>query len=254
MYFLRSWKESVAVFLPKNFKLYLLVTIKNTMETYGNLIYYFWWLILLAFVFEVGCYYPECLLVGPVWEFVEASLTIALSFVLLMLVRPSVRSKGFFYFEQHARKTFIGFTLMYFAFDFIRARVGNGVLLLISRLYGQTIMHASLGQLASFIYQQSPFIMLPPFIFSVLFYFDSNGSIKSWFVSIVRGFIMFIYNFPFCLISVIGCFGLWHGLQWLSPNYGIYLFFSFIPFVVSYFRTMYVKRLHDQFSLYYPNE
>ncbi len=224
------------------------------METYRNLMYYFWWLLLLVFVFEVGCYYPECLLAGPTWKFIDAALVIVFSFALFMLVRPSIRPKGFFYFEQHARKTFIGFVFLYIFFDYVRELIGGVITFLISRLYHQASVYDSLYSFATFLYYQSPFIMLPPFVFSVLFYFDSQGSIKAWFVSILRGFIMFLYNFPFCLLSVTACFGIWCGLQWGSPIYGTLIFFSFIPFVVSYFRTMYVKRLHDQFSLYYPNE
>ncbi len=255
MYFLRSWKESVAVFVPSNFKLYMLVTIKNAMETCKNLIYYFWWLVLLVFVFEVGCYYPECLLAGPTWKFINSALVITLSFALFMLVRPSIRPKGFYYFEQHARKTFIGFIGLYFLFGYLTSWIGEFV----AEWAWHTAASAINYNLLSFLFSLTLFIygfffMLPPFVFSVLFYFDSNGSIKAWFFSILRGFIMFLYNFPFCLLSVVACFGMWHGLQWVLPTYGILIFFSFIPFVVSYFKTMYVKRLHDQFSLYYPNE
>ncbi len=154
MYFLRSWKESVAVFVPSNFKLYMLVTIKNAMETYRNLMYYFWWLLLLVFVFEVGCYYPECLLAGPTWKFIDAALVIVFSFALFMLVRPSIRPKGFFYFEQHARKTFIGFVFLYIFFDYVRELIGGVITFLISRLYHQASVYDSLYSFATFLYYQ----------------------------------------------------------------------------------------------------
>ncbi|MEX0849719.1 MAG: hypothetical protein WD055_05810 [Candidatus Dependentiae bacterium] len=254
MLLLRSWKDSLALFIPKNFKLFLLVSLKTAMETYGNLLYYFWWLILLVFVFEIGCYYPECILLGPAWYLIDSVLIVCLAFSLLMLVRPSVQPKGFHYFEEHAKKTAIGFVVLYFLFNFVRSHLGDAVLNALAWLNGQSLIYETLHPFAQFLYDQSPFIMLPPFVFSVLFYFDSNGTIKSWLLSIVRGIVMFVYNFPFCLISVLACFGLWTVLHYISPLYGKFLFFSFVPFVVSYFKTMYVKRVHDQFSLYYPNE
>ena len=84
MYFLRSWKESLLVFIPKNFKNFMLVTLKNAMSVYAHLAYNFWWLLLLAFVTNIGCFYPQCALRGPIWDLVSFIISLFLEKRLLI--------------------------------------------------------------------------------------------------------------------------------------------------------------------------
>ncbi len=251
MFLLRSWKESLALFVPKNFKLFLLVTIKSAVETYGFLVYYFWWLMLLVLVFDMGCYYPECVLKGTTWARIETTLKLLLLFVLFVLVRPSVPLKNYTYIKQQIRKSLLGFLVIYGFFYMIRPEIGSFVMNSFSKLLGPSTAFNLLYTLLIFIYDDAPLVILPVFVFSVLFFLDSVGSIKEFFLSVWRGIKMFFFNFPFCLLSIMIVLLIWKGLLATFGIYGQYLFFSFIPFVVSYFKNMYVKRLHDQFNLYF---
>jgi len=54
MQLLQSWKESLAIFAPKNFKLFFLVTLKAILETFVALFRYCWAPLLL---FLVGSFF-----------------------------------------------------------------------------------------------------------------------------------------------------------------------------------------------------
>ncbi len=251
MLLLRSWKESLALFVPKNFKLFLLVTIKSAVETYGFLAYYFWWLVLLVLVFDMACYFPECMLQGNTWAFAEITFKLLLSFVLFTLVRPSVPLKSFSYVTQQVRKSLAGFLATYSFFYMVRSEIGSLVIGGFSKLLGPSVAFDLVYTFFIFIYTDAPLVIVPPFIFSALFYLDSAGTIKELLLSVWRGIVMFIFNFPFCLVSMILILLIWKGLLATFGIYGQFIFFSFIPFMVSYFKNMYVKRLHDQFNLYF---
>lgn len=254
LYLLQSWKESLSIFLPKNFKLFLLVTLKSAFELLANLFYFFWWLLLSVFIFLVGGHYPAWATAGMLWFFIGNLLMLALVFVWFMLVRPSVLPKGYSYFKQHIRKTAVGFLGLYFIFDIVRSLL---LALPLQMILRSLITGAVLNPI--YIYLRFrldfvPFIIFPPFVYAVLFYFDSDGGLRSWLLSIARGFVMYIYNLPFCLLSMFFVFLLWLSTAWMLHEYSWYLLWLLVPLVLSYFKNMYVKRVHDQFNLYYANE
>ena len=252
MQLLQSWKESLSLFIPKNFKLFILVTLKSALETYSLLFYYFWWLILITLAFDIGCYWPECVLVGTPWELVKKALELMLGFALFMLVRPSVSLKRWGYFIEHSKKMFFGFAGFVAAFPFLRRYL--------YRFVGYLPSTGLLGYVSAFLntmLTNSWLYVAPTFVFATLFYFDSDGSIESFFLSFYRGVKMLVFNLPFVLVSLVGMWVFMGGIQWIArtfwtdPLVGRYLFFSFMPFMVSYFKSMYIKRLHDRFELYF---
>lgn len=220
---LRSWKESLLIYIPKNFKLFLLVTIKSALQTYGYLIYHFWWLLLLVILVDTGCYYPECLLPGSLWVFANMFLKALSLFIIFMLSRPSVSLKNIHYIVEKLPNFGLGFLLFYIFFYIV---------------------------VAAFKVLIVGLIMVPILICSLLFYLDTAGSLEDVVLSLWRGIKMYLFNFPFFLLSAIVVLGIWYQVTLLSI-YWKYVFFLFVPFVVSYFKNMYVKRLHDQFNLYY---
>lgn len=254
LYLLRSWKESLLIFIPKNFKLFLLVTLKSSVELYGNLIYFFWWLVLAAFVFLVGGHYPAWATAGLMWHLIGDLLMISLVFVWFMLARPSVLPKGYTYFKHHIKKTAVGFICIYVLFNIVRSALLSLPTQMIMR---SLLTGAFLNPL--YVYMRFrldfiPFIVFPPFICAVLFYFDSDGGLRSWLLSIARGLVMYLYNLPFCIVSMFLFFLIWCILALFSYEFAWYLLWLFVPVVLSYFKIMYVKRLHDQFNLYFANE
>ncbi len=220
---LRSWKESLLIYIPKNFKLFLLVTIKSALQTYGYLIYHFWWLFLLIVLVDTGCYYPECLLPGSLWVLLNMFLKALFLLIVFMLSRPSVSLKNIHYILEKLYSFGLGALVLYLFFYMVST----------------IIKYIVVG-----------LVMMPIFVCSLLFYLDTAGLLQDVLSSLWRGVKMYLFNTPFFLLSAIVVLGIWYQVTLLSV-YWKYLFFLFVPFVVSYFKNMYVKRLHDQFNLYY---
>lgn len=253
-YLFRSWQDSLALCLPKQFKLFLLVTFKSAVELYGNLLYFFWWLILITFIFWVGVYDPAWAIGGLWWLLIGNILVISLVYVWFMLARPSVLPKDYPYFKQHIKKTALGFLGIYALFDYVRILLIPYPIVMIARSLFTGEFLNPLYPFLVFRLNLIPFVIFPPFVCVVLFYFDSDGGLKAWFLSILRGLVMYIYNLPFCLLSMILFFLLWHIPAFFSVRLAEYMLWLFIPLVLSYFKCMYIKRLHDQFDLYYAQE
>ena len=231
-----------------------MVTVKSSIEVYTNLIYYFWWLMLAAFVFLIGGHYPAWSLSGLWWLLLSDLILIAMVFIWFMLVRPSVLPKHYTYFVEHTKKTAIGFIGIYALLNAVRAMLLSYPTRMIIR---SLLTGAFLNPLYVFLrfrLNLIPFVIFPPFVCIVLFYFDSDGGLKAWLLSFARGLIMYIYNLPFCLISMFLFFLIWSGLAILSFEIAEYMLWLFVPVMLSYFKVMYVKRLYDQFNLYYANE
>ena len=99
----------------------------------------------------------------------------------------------------------------------------------------------------------------PLIVFSILFITDSSVSIKRFFVSIKRAFIMVVYNYPGCAIFYFIfrelLLGLTTGLNIIGLPLtiidAIMLLLLPIPLVV--FTCFYTKRLHDQFQRYFSS-
>jgi hypothetical protein len=89
---------------------------------------------------------------------------------------------------------------------------------------------------------------------------DSTGSISDVWHSVVRAFKMMIYNYPFCIIMFI-IFILCSVLGQMTVAYyfGVSSFLLsslvanlILPIPLCILTNFYIKRLHDQFGLYYP--
>lgn len=221
---LRSWKESLLIYVPKNFKLFLLVTIKSAVQTYGYLIYYFWWLLLLLILLDVGCYYPECLLPSGLWNFFDLLVKACCLLITFILARSSLSLKNVHYIIEQLYKSWFGFFLLYLIFYFL---------------------------FKFFSYIFFALVLMPIFICALFFYLDTFGSLQDLLLSWWRGIMMYLFNAPFFLVVSCVVAFLWYQTASSYSIYGTYIFFLFVPFMVSYFKNMYVKRLHDQFNLYY---
>ena len=58
MNLLKAWQDSLDIFRPANFKLFLLVTLHSAWQSYKILFKYFWWLIMLsAFGLSMGSWF-----------------------------------------------------------------------------------------------------------------------------------------------------------------------------------------------------
>jgi hypothetical protein len=243
MYFLRSWKDSLSLFLPSNFKLFFLVTIKCIIQAYKNLFKYFWWLIFATgavdFWFSRYALNSRSHTVVVLSALAVVVVWFVYYFMVYLTIRPSIKPKGYEYYTEY------GIYFLYFAlYSFI------------------TYIIRYLHQLAWYPYiTEDLLIYLSPFLtFCILFLLDSDGSFSSACKSIWRGLKMWWYNLPFCTVAytifwlisyllfmiVLQIFGAKSFL--VSPIVSALL----APIALCFLNNFYVKRLHDQFTLYFP--
>lgn len=237
MTLIQSWVDSLQLLRPKNLQLFVMVTIKSIIDAYKLYFKYFWWLLLtlpLLFLFFI----PNT----PIQFSTMHCLCNTLYGLLLLgacfLTRPSILQKNCSYLRTQFKKIilyWLSWNLLLFPLFFISS-------------YSSW------------------------YIFFVLFFVDSEGGFKNLFLSMWKALKMVIYNFP--LIFVINlCFGLF--LLILTPL--IQIIFRVSPMPINMYATyaniyskqiiigaflmpigvctyanIYIKRLHDQFDLYFP--
>jgi len=268
VYFLRSWKESLAVFLPKNAKLLFLVTLKSLLQSYKTIIIHAGWLLLLSTVLDIiyNTYfdYKSLFVLAPLLSWF---ITI---FAFYLIARPSIKRKGWGYYKDYWRH-FIYFVLLSIFFWLIP----NVILVLsvwliqtIARLYSTVfsiliLPVVVLPILTSLLIPVSNTILIhvsPLLTFAIFFLLDSKATIRDAGKSLLNAFKMCFYNYPFCLLLFMIFLLFSVALQWL-----IYTFLGptsfllspllstvLLPIPLCFFNTFYVKRLHDQFDLYFP--
>ncbi len=245
MAFLQTWLDSLKFFIPKNFKLFFLVTLKSIIETYKILLFKFWpvlvFLFLIRFILQGFFINP---LIGIVFAFLFHAFFLFLCF---LIIRPSVKLKNYYYIKDY---------WFYFIFFFV-------IFFVHQQLF---INFYTIG----FWLMLIPFFISPPCIFLTLFYLDGSAlSLKPFWQSLK----MVWYNLPFCLVSY-GFFmilGRLLFIQWpLFFNFFYILTLSeslpllqemiawpfyllFIPIPLCWFANFYTKQVHAQFQLYMPN-
>ena len=235
MTLIQSWVDSLTLFKPKNFQLFVMVTIKSIMQAYKIFLYYFWWAMLLIAMCAVGSFFfssHDYVFLNVQYKHVFF-LTSCWLFELLFLAacfstRPSILQKDSHYFILQFKKIIL-FWIFMPLFSWSSATY-----------YG--------------------------YIFTVLFFADSEGGPKNFLLSLWNALKMVVFNLP--LIMVLG--GIIYGSGWIGGQYlaqllaerGIpvypkfFLFFNVIgalllPIGVCIYTNIYIKRLHDQFDLYF---
>ncbi len=228
MQLLEAWKSSMALFKPKNFKLFMLVTLKATIDTYRVWFTYWGWIFALCvLVFWVDGAIAQSILVSDLAFGIGLPL---LFFTLCLSVRPSVYLKNFGYFTQYLKHLF-HFSIWAILFMATNYAVGFEFSLL------------------SFF-----------FIFSVLFLLDSDGSIKASLYSLFRGLKMVWFNIPFCVITIVVfkmftfvllfIVNLVFSNQLMTDEIVMLGVMAILPLPISFITNFYTKKVHDQFGLY----
>src|SRR4030095_1111164 len=254
MTLVQSWIDSLTLLKPKNAQLFIMVTIKSIIEAYKVMFWYLW-----AAMSLVMFFHGLCLLILPIlfdtyiikesatlgtymegqsphWigDLFEASMHWINQWTLFtacLATRPSIMKKDWIYFKSHM------YSFIYIAI----------VLFLIPKVYWPTAF--------------SPF-----YIFLVLFFLDSAQGPKDFLLSMWSSLKMIVFNYP--LLVVIGiCWGLLVGLSkffivtfifandtvglrfFLCDIYGVCL----LPIGVCFYANIYIKKLHDQFDLYFQS-
>ncbi|MFI5332968.1 MAG: hypothetical protein ACHQVS_02600 [Candidatus Babeliales bacterium] len=202
MQLLVSWKNSLSLFKPSNFKVFLSDVLKSLKQTYPVWFKYWWWVMGLYLVgvatipFFKQKWLMSFILDGSSWMTVPQIELGVLSLILFVTAFLSARSssetKNYWYFLSYAWK--------FLFIDMVLSVVGRLFMLIESHLYGVGIMTGFAITI--------PLVICLIFLnlFFILFELDSTSYmlIKPFFYS-AR---MVIYNLPFCIVTGFALLGL----------------------------------------------
>jgi len=260
MQLFQLWKDSLKIFIPRNFKLFCLVSLNAAIATYRVWLPQFWMLFVVSFVADLFPLLPFRL--GPLHLSVSALISIMAKYLLFMTLllslRPSVRRKTYRYFLTYGPHIgFIGLFFFIKTFFFqIVGRVGPAA--------------ADLFAMSLFV----PLALVPMTIF-LMFYFDTPGRFKDLFSAIwPSGIKMVLFGLPFLVLFAWAA----HLVYWLMFYFlglGLFPFVSIIRSApssdlaffywalvkhalilvavipASFTANFYTKRLHDNYNLYF---
>lgn len=279
MNLLPAWRDSLAIFQPKNFKLFFLVTLKTMVDTFKVWIKYFWWLMIIEATkpFWSSILWDNYLFNNPMLRLTVnlgmALITLLLTVSILLAARPSVGIKNCAYFRSYVWR--IIYILP------VSLLLGVGTEYLMNNVFypyigiPSSISSAIIAAVVLMgIVNWSAKIYL---INYTLFLLDSDASIKQVLKSLLYGFKMVAYNYPFYIIVYVVYTSInlanhllfdqlsqWHytfidGGESMSPSIGAYaihyaalLIAALLGlFLYCFLINFYVKKLHDQFTLYF---
>jgi hypothetical protein len=280
-----SWFDCLKLLQPKNLKLFALVSIKSIGEVYKALYKNFWWLLLLYFVLDLGSAFfndKNCDNLNYINEVNDVSwskiftqmlsmfsaelLYYGIFFLIFLLCRASVPLKNMRYVKKFWRHFL--YTMLFFAL-LIAFFISIGVILFVIHDFtGDFVV-----KLADIIYKGFIFCLVPFFIFFLL---DSPATLGNFFRAIKRAALMAFYNYPLCLLFAIVFYELFYKLMskglvflltavgvpitlYLPGNHVIFLVEHIVRFImligivapICFMASLYIKRLHEQFIIYF---
>lgn len=229
MELVQAWKDSLALLKPQNMHLFLLVTLKSVIEAYKTLLLYWWWLFAILLYCCIVPYYHTMSMSSLRWFTIIVQWSFQLLiFASLLATRSSVEQKNCSYFREH---------MLYFL--------------------------APAGLLLFIPIAMWPSALTAVYVFFVLFYLDSqkrlnpfkvhlqeNDSIRSLWNAVK----MVLYSYP--LLIITGIFFLLPGQLIFSYLYPCHLLYDILAIVLTpvslcFYTNIYIKKLHEQFDLYF---
>lgn len=259
MYLIQSWKDSLSLLIPRNLKLFLMVTVKGIKDVYVGALKYFWWFILLYGVGEI--FFGNMPLIVSLFDSIWL-------FILALLVRASVAKKDRSYFVQYSKYFPIalgGMWLILLIFLFLMIFIGFIVYLIkVGNIQDVAeVFHSLQDNILYILITKISGIFIQAWILlSIFFLLDMPLNFKNWVKSIRFGYRMLIHNMPIFVI-LIGALSILFGfLDWVAiyilafvpiDSTSILNVLSFMqePITVALVSNLYIKRLHEQPQLYF---
>ncbi len=227
MVLLHTWKNSLNVLIPRNLNLFLLITINTCIKACYVFIKSAWPLFIpFIFLWYVLVVYTFTFLGARSVTIVISIIHYLFFFLWCVATRPSVNRKTIGYFFSYFRRFWYLIPLIYIDSTFFG-------------IYGLFVS-----------------------VIFTLFVLDSEGSIRSFLYSLVRTAKMIFYNLPvFLIVSFIISFSvkllLGPVLNWMHLPDIFTGFFSLVVWslvmslYICFFSNIYIKKLHEQFDLYF---
>lgn len=266
-----AWRDSLTILQPKNFKLFFLVTLKSMVDTFKVWIKYFWWLILIQWA-SPGLWFrffgSSFLFFYAMWlNFFNLLFLVS----ILLAARPSVAIKNCAYFRSYIWR------IIYILPVSIPMHIGADYLMhTMFRPYVSEATTLTLGLIATTLLIGILNWSVKVYIINyALFVLDTDGSIMQTLKSLLYAAKMIAYNYPFYIIvyfidAVIRSADhlLWYNIATMGGAENMYAISSPIGFQALWYVRMfiyglftlfmycllvnfYIKKLHDQFTLYF---
>jgi len=280
-----AWRDSLTLFQPKNLKLFLLVTLKAMGDAGKVWLKYFWWVpVIVAISIGIMLYLMnipnaarETSSAFTVWMELLAlkskipkevlwfipSLQQVIILTMVLSTRPSTAIKNCAYFRFYFWRLWLMglcFEWSYFLLAKLNIAFQGQIISWGFLIIGITLV--AIGFLST--------IYLLNY---ALFVFDGDGSVANFFRSLLYAAKMTLFNLPFystCIAFVVAMYvGMMQLLLYLAQHYpemqGFYtvgwlqvllpalmlLQLVMQLFAICFITNFYVKKLHDQFTLYY---
>lgn len=286
MQLIASWKDSLTLFKPANFKLFLLVTLKSLKDTYKVWILYWGWLLIfilfwelltrfimasssiiefiLMFPYGINKMLLPFLFSGPIlllpslqghllgvsWLATSYFVVFLLYLTFFLCARASVKIKNFSYFKDYVIHAF--YLMIWF---FLLSLLLVGYLIALAKIIGAK------GYGVEFLLSAYIFFMMTWSLVFISFTLDSDARLTTVFKSIGRSLKFVLYNLPACLIFallflclyILGIVSLVGIFYIVPPNMILGKLFTvfFISLLVCVATNYYIKRIHDQFTVYF---
>lgn len=208
-----KWKESLDFFKKESLKMFILVTLNNTMRSLGIFFNEFWWLLLLAVVSFIGMIFSMfgknaitifsmnngvalgfhpisgiSMLLGLLSLVVLLVSLSYLIFIPYLIVRPSIEAKNSFYFKKHFKRIF-GFCFLMFL-----VMISS---LLIAYVVGVKVLDTS------FAFKFFATILGTVLTLTIFFFLDCQKKLTSVFTSILKALKAFFYFLPVLMFLTI---------------------------------------------------
>lgn len=237
MNLLYSWKESLSLLKLQNLKLFTLVTVKSLFELYKLLFFKYWWSALATLFLIV------------ITSFSNSSLLATFYYTLLLLYsRPSIENKNstyIFHYLKYIPAIFIINLLILLPFTIIF--IIKGIALQSSNI---DIIDTDI-----FIFYIVTCITTMTLL-SDLFILDSSYPFKNITRSIQNGLKMFLFNIPLMTILITIAITMNFLFEYLAKillfeNPSLLYFLVASPIYICILTNVYIKRLYEQYDLYY---
>jgi hypothetical protein len=257
MTLVQSWIDSLTLLKPKNFQLFVMVTLKSIVEAYKLLLRFFWWVVpafilfVVALFFTLTYLYPSyygSLRPTPdltlAWFYMPVGFYVIYQLLFLavcFITRPSIAQKDWGYLLTQYRKI-----ILYW------------IIIALLTLYSDFRFSYSIWS-----------------VFLVLFFIDSEGGPKNFFFSMWYALKMIIFNAPLLAIMGICFYVLGYFFSLLMTKAVVVSTFDervmadaliimglgrtaikilLLPIGVCTYANVYIKKVHDQFDLYFKQQ
>lgn len=242
MQLFHMWKNSLKIFIPRNLKLFSLVSLNAVLQTYKVWLRLLWPLFILYMLAGVVAVYAP--MSGAL---AVAIFNFGLFVTLILAMRPSVKRKTYAYFYDY--RWHVAMMAVFFFVDFFVAMEHMYKPFFLAHLF-------------------APVIVIP-LTTLMLFYCDTPGRLRDYFASCWRTIKMLWYGLPFYFILTVAT-GIYYfvisELLWklffpfayilrtmpMNSLYGCFyslfvslaiIVFSVVP--IGFAATFYTKKLHD---------